>query len=100
MKRRNYTVPTTVLLPILQRRAEEMCTLNGHSMSVWQPAKKRFGKGALKTLCEMCGAQIVAMPYGEPGARINVVRDNPGLLGDALTKACVVDALPKVLGLR
>lgn len=104
MKRRVTHLQPSIVLPILQARAEERGTLKGHVLGPWQPAKKRFGKMAMKTVCELCGLQAVAMPSGEAGARVNIVRDNPGLLGDVLLEPCistkVVDPPPGSLGLR
>lgn len=95
---------SAVVLPILQARAEERGTERGHVFGVWQPAKKRFGKGAVKTLCETCGMQAVAMPYGEASSKVKLTRENPGILGEALVEGCArlkhVEPPAGTLGLR
>ena len=96
-------IPASVVLPLLTKTAVERGTAKGHTFGAWQTAKRRFGKGAVHTICELCGMQVVAMPHGDASANIAVVRYNPGLQGAALTEPCVstrvVDPPPGVLGL-
>jgi len=92
--RRPQTLLAAIVLPILQARAEERGTVRGHVFGVWQPAKKKFGKGSIKTLCERCGKQLVAMPYGHAESVWKLTREHPGLVGDALIEPCV--AMPPV----
>jgi hypothetical protein len=102
--KRKPEASSAVILPILQARAEERGTMLGHTFGVWGPAKKRFGKSSIKTLCETCGMQAVAMPHGEAHSTLKLTRDNPGLLGEALVETCVrlriVEPPAGTLGLR
>ena len=104
MKQHHDRLPATLVLPVITARATERGTARGHTFGAWQPAKRRFGKGAVHTICELCGMQVVAMPHGDASANIAVVRYNPGLQGAALTEPCVstrvVDPPPGVRGLH
>ena len=96
-------IPASVVLPLLTKTAVERGTAKGHTFGAWQTAKRRFGKGAIHTICELCGMNAVALPYGDASATVAVVRYNPGLHGAALTEPCistnVIDPPPGVLGL-
>ena len=96
-------IPASIVLPLLTRTAIERGVAHGHTFEAWQQAKRRLGKGAVKTVCERCGRYMVALPYGDASATVAVARYNPGLHGDALTEPCVsmrvVDPPPGVLGL-
>ena len=103
MKPLPSAIPASVVLPMLTKTALERGTAKGHTFGPWQSAKRRFGKGAVQTICELCGLHATAMPYGEASANIAVIRYNPGLQGAALTEPCVstsvIDPPPGVLGL-
>ena len=97
-------IPASIVLPLLTKTAMERGTAQGHTFGAWQTAKRRFGKGALKAICELCGMQVMALPYGDTSANVAVIRHNPGLQGAALTEPCistkVIDPPPGVLGLH
>lgn len=103
-RRRQAVLPATRVLPILQARAEELGTMNGHVLGVWQPAKKRYGKAAEKTMCRLCGMQAIAMPCGDAATTVKWLRENPGLLGDAVFEICTSRKIAEppvgTLGLR
>lgn len=96
-------LPVTIVLPILQARAKELGTAKGHVFGVWQPAKRRHGKAAVRAVCERCGMHVVATPYGDASATTKWLQEHPGVLGNAVFEQCVsakVVELPTTLGLR
>ena len=96
-------IPASIVLPLLTKIAVERGTAKGHTFGAWHQAKRRLGKGAIHTICELCGMNAVALPYGDASATVAAVRHNPGLQGAALTEPCVstrvIDPPPGVLGL-
>ena len=104
-KRPYQGLAVSLVLPLLQQRADELVAVKGHSSSgIWQAAKKKYGKGALKSLCPVCGMQVVVIPYGDVQSRLRWVRENPGIVGESLTATCasgkIVEPPTGVLGLR
>lgn len=67
----------------LQERARELVQKNGHSLAVWQSAKKKYGVGAMKTLCLACGMGVMIAPKLRYG-KIDV----SAMKGDALFDRC------------
>ena len=71
------------LLVPLQTAVEARGRDYGHHLGVWSKAKRKFGPGAVKSLCIYCGQLAVLAPQGRPGGLTT-----PAAFGDALFLLC------------
>lgn len=73
----------------LKKRAVEMCKTLNHTLGAWQPAKKKWGKGAVQAYCPSCFCQIIVVPRGS--LRIgstSLQHALPAITGDAPFEEC------------
>ena len=92
MKRLDWkdTTPEDVLVA-LQARAVELSEQQQHSLGEWQPAKKKWGKGAKQAWCPSCAGVVIVLPYGgeaHVGKGGRSMRDMPAIIGDAVFEKC------------
>ena len=72
-------------LALLQTRAMILTRVKGHLLGMWTPAKKKYGVGAMRTLCLHCGMGLMILP------RMPYKRGElPAIQGEVLFDRCTV----------
>lgn len=84
-----YTLDSTVLWA-LQNRATARTFDHGHLLGVWSPAKKKYGVGAMKCACSICGKEVIVAPmvHGLVRSKSQGAMGVPAMKGEALFESC------------
>ncbi len=76
---------TRPLQALLAERAVERCAEQGHTLSAFTDAKRKFGRSVQKALCEHCGEMVLIHPFMEYSREYKQV---PAIEGDILFQKC------------
>jgi hypothetical protein len=76
----------------LEARAVTLSKINLHRLSSWQPAKKKWGKGAKQAWCPDCCGAVIVLPYGSPRGPQRYQK-NPMIMGDLVFEVCGMEAV-------
>lgn len=92
MKRKKHKATPTAangVLYTLQARAEELAEAQHHTLSHWQPAKRKWGKGSMVAWCTVCADEAIVLPWGGTRhAHTTLQRSLPAIVGEAVFEAC------------
>ena len=82
------TINALSLISWLQNRAHAKAAENGHTLGQWFQAKRKFGAAAQRATCLGCGKVALMTPHGNHLGYLKLVREHPGISGDALFTTC------------